>query len=211
MNTFRISDTVDAERFDEIVSGLRSFLDMLCSHQADAVFCGDIKIFCESLVAGQSGELSAAGARLAPGSWCVSPSIEGMPSDARVDYIFVPTYLAVSILVKVKTCQPDIALGIPRFEDSLRAGLDFAALRKFMGHGYDAMSGLFEAAEIMHAGGVFGFVRENPYVSPAFCSAVSKTKADLEARLASGDVSDGFDQRDVSAGMRRALRQISAS
>ena len=208
MNQFRISDAVDIERFDEIVGGLRAFLDRLCTYRFDGYKIEDIQTFCESLVAGQSGEIRDGGVLLAPGSWCVSPSIANMPSDARIDYIFVPTYFAVSILVRIKTCFPQIANDISRLDDSLKAGLDFASLRTFKGHGYDAMTGLFEAADILHTGGVFEFVKDNPDFSPAFSSAVSKTKNDLEARLTSGDVKDGFNQRDVSNGMQRVLRQI---
>jgi len=60
---------------------------------------------CKSLVEGQCGSVG----RTKPGSWAVAENDPGMDADARVEFIFLPTYLAVATLTRVKLDFPEIA------------------------------------------------------------------------------------------------------
>ena len=62
----------------------------------------DLFNYCKLLVVGQRRSLG----RTKAGSWSVAPSDKGMDSDARVEFIFLPTYIAVATLSKVLRLYP---------------------------------------------------------------------------------------------------------
>jgi hypothetical protein len=57
-----------------------------------------LRFYLKSIVDGQRGKLIGG---TQPGSWCLGPD-DLMDSDARVDFIFKPTYLAVATLSLAK-------------------------------------------------------------------------------------------------------------
>lgn len=116
-------------------------------------------------------------------SWCIPLDTKFMPSDARVDLAYFPTYIATAFLCLVKDKLPSIANEFPNFDEKLRKGLDFSAGRNLLGHGYDAVIELLEAIEILALGDVFNYVRDNPNVSTKLVTTMSKAKQAIEEQL----------------------------
>lgn len=125
----------------------------------------DLTGYCTSLIQGQRGSLGNRGGRSAHGSWCVAPHNE-MPGDARVDFIHMPTYIAVATLSRVLMDFPWIAIQIPGFERSVKRGLQFCTYRKLHGAGYESIRGIFDAIEILALGKVPLLLEVAPQFSP---------------------------------------------
>jgi hypothetical protein len=116
------------------------------------------------------------------GSWCL-PDDPHMPSDARVDFMYMPSYIAISWLSLIKQKIPTIAEEIANFESGLIAGLDFSAGRGLEGHGYERVQQLLEAVDILYTGKVFSMMTENPKLSLKFSRAMNKAKASIRKQL----------------------------
>ncbi|HOO33330.1 MAG TPA: hypothetical protein PK466_07790 [Thermotogota bacterium] len=93
-------------------------------------------------------------------SWCLALD-PVMPSDARVDFMYEPTYIVVSILTSIKVNYPYIAKQIENFDEAMKKGMHFSTLRRLRGHGYEAEDGLRDAIYYLHLGGVPEFLNEN--------------------------------------------------
>jgi len=96
-------------------------------------------------------------------SWCLDVDPTRMPSDARVDFMYEPTYIIVSILTYIKVHYPDIATKLDNLDDTLKKGMHFSTLRNLRGHGYEAEEGLRDAIYYLHLGGVPEFLNENKF------------------------------------------------
>jgi hypothetical protein len=144
---------------------------------------------CTSFVKGQRYDISRF-----EGSWAVIPEQddEGMPADARVDFVFMPTYLVVSILTKVMTDFSENITAIPRYVESLKEGYKFATLRGLTGHGYESMDVIIEVIELFEKGRVLTFLSENPEFSPEMYGLLKKIKTEMELKLKKGDVTDAW-------------------
>ncbi|OQX05449.1 MAG: hypothetical protein BWK76_27490 [Desulfobulbaceae bacterium A2] len=99
------------------------------------------------------------------GSWALLHPDESAPADARVDWIFFPSYIVVSILSLFWFRFPDEATKLPNFEESLWNGLHFISARKLLGHGYDAEEDRVKAVKILILGKVPQYLRENAHRS----------------------------------------------
>ncbi len=78
---FRITDEVDVRKMEDIVNEMRDLLEKLVSGEIpndDTYTHSDLKDFCTSLINGQRNDMGL----MKPGSWCVAPSANNMPSDA---------------------------------------------------------------------------------------------------------------------------------
>jgi hypothetical protein len=116
------------------------------------------------------------------GGWCLDIDPR-MPSDARVDFIYFPTYIAVSWLVLLKEKYPEISKDIQSYDVKLKVGLDFSAGRNFVGHGYEGYEQMLEAMAIFNLGGVFDFIIDRPTFSPKFRHAIEKASVGLNRHL----------------------------
>ncbi len=84
------------------------------------------------------------------GFWGLSEP-ETMPADARVDFFYMPTYMAVGILMNCKLNYPHIAEELPGFEEALKKGLLASTGRGFQGSGHDNIQGLIETLHVFIA------------------------------------------------------------
>lgn len=109
----------------------------------------ELEGLCRSLVKGQRKDLLGF-----EESWSVLPPkfSLGVPSDARVDLVYNPTYLAISILARVMTDHPEISDRIPGYKDALRRGYRFSTLRGLIGHGFGAEGDRIENLELFEKG-----------------------------------------------------------
>ncbi len=126
------------------------------------------------------------------GAWCI-PEEPRMPSDARVDFLYMPTYLAVSWLSLIKQRYPEIAELFPEFDEAFKKGLNFASNRYLQGHGYDAVRESLIAINYLAMGNTFEFVRNHPEYSVRFISAVKKAESIIVDRLQDNENWFGID------------------
>jgi len=170
MKKFIIAQKTSVHEFFAIITDLEDTLNFLLNMQIPNMEFteNDIKILCASLIEGQRGEIKGSGGTIKSGSWGVVPVTDGMQGEERVDFVFKPTYLVISILTFVAIKYPDVPESIHNFWKVLKAGYDFAALRNFKGHGYGSESGLKENLDIFNKGGVIDFIKANPDFSKKF-------------------------------------------
>ena len=163
----------------------------------------DLEIYLRSLVTGQRASLG----RSIPGSWGVVPDDARMPADARVDFIFHPTYIATATLGRALCEYPLLALSIPGYAESLRAGLDFCSKRQLQGHGYGGDEGAIFALQILSMGKIPWLLNRHPDASPELKDAVDAIASNFAARLESGDAR-GVWGEEYSDGFRAALETL---
>lgn len=94
------------------------------------------------------------------GSWAI-PEDTAMPSDAAIDFAFVPSYMAVGWLVLVKERYPRIARNVRGLEKALHRGLRFIFIKDLRGSGHDSNSELLKAVGYLSLGTVFSFIANN--------------------------------------------------
>jgi len=183
---FRITDEVDVRKMEETVNAMRDLLEKLVSGEIpneDTYTHSDLKDFCTSLINGQRNDdigLSKSG------SWCVAPSAKDFPSDARVYFVFFPTYIAISILTRVFVDYPEIPEQIPNYKEVLRKGFKFATYRRLRGHGIGAELEMIETMEILSSGNVTKYLASNPDFCPEMLQILKDIKEDLATALQKG-------------------------
>ena len=139
-----------------------------------------IRAFTEYLVSKQRKDTEP---DMKVGSWAITTEVR-MESDARVDFVYFPTYIAVACLSLVKVDYPEIAKTIEGFERALRTGLRFASYRQLSGHGYDSVHEMLVAIEYLSFGKVFKMMLDNPKQSNPFYFAMRDAESKILQNLA---------------------------
>jgi hypothetical protein len=114
------------------------------------------------------------------GSWAM-PEDLSMGSDARVDFAYLPTMIAVATLALMLQERPDIAVCVPGIERALRKGVRFALGRKLVGHGYDGNAQMLLAIRILALGKVFTLARNDPDAMRVLVRAMPEIETAVEA------------------------------
>ena len=182
LKTFRTDEKLDVSKMENTVNEMRELLEKLSSGEIpneNDYTPSDLKNFCISLIDGQRNDISG----LKSGSWCLAPSIEGMPGDARVYLVFFPTYIAIAILTRVLLDYPEIPKQIPNYEEVLRRGFKFATYRRLRGHGIGAGLEMIEAIEILSLGKVIRYLSSNPEFCPELLQIVRNIRKELADAL----------------------------
>lgn len=144
--------------------------------------------------------------RFSPGSWVI-PRDPAMPSDARVDFAYFPTYIAIAWLCLVKEEHPAAVRHVQGLERALQKGFRFASGRHLYGHGHDASQELLKAVRVLSLGKAFSLIREWPELSPRFSQVVEQVESDLVDKIPS---QHGFSTSDA-AKQQHALALIKGS
>ena len=111
--------------------------------------------------------------------------IKGMPSDARVEYIYMPTYTLAAYLIQCKLHLGDLFTNDPELEDGFKAILLACTGRGMTGHGYDAEYGLVDALEIFLEAPIKAFLAKHGKEYPEFTRCFKKAVKALQ-ELAEG-------------------------
>lgn len=127
----------------------------------------DLKNFSESVMKTQKKRINQ---YFPEGSWCLmeNEGAASAPSDAKVYFLDMPSYLLLSFLVYLKNNHSEIVKTLPGINEVIKKGLSFAAARDLHGHGFDSNDDMIRAIKVFHKGGVLQFVSENPNISPEF-------------------------------------------
>ena len=108
-----------------------------------------------------------------------------IPSDARVDFIYMPTYVCSAVLMKAYLMDED------RFtmkaKSALINGLKASCARNLRGHGYEAFKGQIEALEIFFKAGLREFMDLHSGLCPEFTEMVEKIISTFNDKEANGD------------------------
>ena len=106
--------------------------------------------------------------------------IKGMPSDARVEYIYMPTYTLAAYLIQCKLHLGDLFTNDPELEDGFKAILLACTGRGMTGHGYDAEYGLVDALEIFLEAPIKAFLAKHGKEYPEFTRCFKKAVKALQ-------------------------------
>ena len=106
-----------------------------------------------------------------------------IPSDARVDFCYIPTYLATAALMNAYMSDPK------SFTEkeilALSNGLKISTSRNLRGHGYEGLKGQIEALNIFMKAGLNEFMDIHHGLCPEFSEMIDKiisAFADMEAQ-----------------------------
>ena len=206
IDRFAHLDQVDIGAMRAVVDSMMELLEALdeglVPDNADYTI-DDLAAYVDSLVCGQRGSLG----QVKPGSWGVAPDDDGMGSDARVDFVFRPTYIAVATLSRVLCDFPLIALGITGYHAALLNGMTFCSYRGLQGHGYDADDGAIDALRVLSLGKVPWLLGRHPSACPELKAAIDGVADDMARRLLAGTTVGAWG-KDYSEGFRSALETL---
>jgi len=180
----------------------------------------DLINYVQSLVIGQRGPLG----RTKTGSWCLAPDDKGMDSDARVEFIFTPTYIATATLtrffleypsfakdiddsIKLKTSATKKIAEYNTYESVLSKGMTFCTYRGLHGHGYDGGVGAIEALNILSLGKVPFFLLKNPDFCPKLKFIIDNAANSFELLIENGSAAEVLG-KDYSEKFRSAIETI---
>ncbi len=185
LKKFEPFESVDIKAFERFNRDLRTILEKMDAGEINLKgrhAKEEFQSLIESFVTGQRGSLG----RTKEGSWSIVPNDEGMDSDNRVDYIFIPTYLVTAILSRTLCDFPLIAISIPGFGEALKKGMLFCSYRNLHGHGFESDIGAAEALTILSMGKIPWLLEKDPAFCPDLYKAIKTVSRDMERRLSLG-------------------------
>ena len=95
-----------------------------------------------------------------------------IPSDARVDFCYIPTYICTAALMKAYLLNGD-SFGL-REKSALIYGLKMSCARNLRGHGYEALKGQIEALNLFMTSGLREFLDLHSDLCPEFTEMIGK-------------------------------------
>lgn len=101
-----------------------------------------------------------------------------IPSDARVDFCHMPTYICTAILMKA--FMTDNSSFTLKEKSALLNGLKMSCARNLMGDGYESLRGQIEALNIFMKAGLNEFMDLYPDFSPEFSEMINKIISNFE-------------------------------
>ena len=112
--------------------------------------------------------------------------IKHMPSDARVEFIYLPTYTLAAYLIHCKMILKDLFTNDPELEQGFKQILLACTGRNMTGHGYEELDGLVDALEIFLTAPIKAFLAEHGKQYPEFAKCVQNAIQTLYA-IAGGE------------------------
>ena len=176
MKKYAVYSPSEQVNTDEMLKRVKELDQSVCELALCLKWTPKIEEFITSLVAGQV-DWDAGPKRYR--AWVVSPT-QQMPSDARVDFAFIPTAMACAALMIYRQRWPEKAAAIPNFDQTLADGLLFSTLRRFRGHGFEGIDGIFRMMSIFALGSVIPFVEAHPQLCGRFTKLVREVVAELK-------------------------------
>lgn len=108
-----------------------------------------------------------------------------IPSDARVDFIYVPTYICTAILMKAYLT--DYGSFTMKAQSALKKGLKLSCAKGLRGHGFEAFKGQIEALNIFMKAGVKEFTDLHPGLCPEFTEMIEKIVSIYKDKILASD------------------------
>ena len=133
-----------------------------------------------------------------------------MPGDARVEFVYTPTYFAAVMLMTAMHRYPAIA-GDETVQKAARDVLQAAMGRSFRGFGYGAEEGLLDTLELFARGDTVEFLHRYPEINPEFTIRFREALEYLEGEICTGRVTCAWTGRDYSERGKKVLERYTAS
>ena len=183
--TFYYPKTINTKEWDAIRGKLKSDLEELETGKAPE---REVALYLETLLS-QADTLEKNPAMRFFGF----DKPEHMPSDARVEYFYWPTYIAAAIGMKACLLYPGILGKVgtqdgQNAEEILRAILLACTGRGFRGHGFDDVKGLVEVTEFFIDHGAREFIEQCEIPCPEFTECFTQALLFLLAGVSRGSV-----------------------
>lgn len=177
---------VNISEFEAIVNNMRVDLERLCKGDFDSKEINDY-------VAGLVKEATPLKHRSDMLFWKLDEP-ENMPADARVDFVFTPTYIASAFIMKAALLTPEL-MNDDKIKSTLAAALLGSTARGFAGHGYENNIGRVRAIKIFASAGARQFIEEYPNLCPDFTRLYKKTVNDIKSWVKNNEAVDpwGYD------------------
>ena len=131
-----------------------------------------------------------------------------MPSDARTDFVYKPTYIAATIMMTAVIRFPKL-LENEAVRRTVSLVLNAATGRNFLGAGFNSYSGLLDTLEIFAKGDVVKFVENHPGISERFTSQFLTAVDFLKDEICTGNVKDAWSGEDYIERGCRLLKMLS--
>lgn len=179
---FKPIDTIKIDVFESFNNELKSVLESIDDEtlfKEGSYTQEEFTTLLKSFVKRQRGSLG----KTKEGSWSIVPNDDGMDSDARVDFIFQPTYLVTAILSRVKIDFPEIADSITDYDIALKKGMHFCTYRSLYGHGYGAKQGAAEALTILAMGKVPLLLESDRSLCPELLEIIQNVAKEMQNSL----------------------------
>lgn len=119
-----------------------------------------------------------------------------MPSDARVEFVYEPTYKA-AVIMMTAYCRYEIIRSDEKISTSLEKVLNASVGRSFLGAGFERISGLLDTLEIFTKGDTFRFVECYLNMSKRFSNQLHEAITFLVTKVCLGEVRDEWSGEDV--------------
>ena len=118
--------------------------------------------------------------------------MERMPSEARIDFRHIPTYLCSAILMKALMMNPESFT--LREKSQLSKGLKASCARNLRGHGYEAFKEQIRALNMFIEGGLREFMDIHPELCPEFSEMIDGIISYFRKREENGDFSGSWNE-----------------
>ena len=170
-NTFYRPEEIDTRKFCDIVDKMKSDLEALITGQATRQ---ETKEYVEKLI--HDGEPLDQ-----QPDWIVwkLDEPENMPSDARVDFLYMPTYIAAAFMTKAVLLYPEFLEEIPNMRKILQGALLACTGREFAGHGIEAIDDRLNAIKLFLNADMHTFLKQYPNICPDFAKLFNTTMRDI--------------------------------
>ena len=113
--------------------------------------------------------------------WTPADTIDGMPGDARAEFLYRPTYFAACILKQAYATEENPHVR-KQFETALSQAMHACLGRGFSGHGYEADEGFNDTMEIFEKAEMYSFVEKYPDINREFTFAYLKARRRWKAK-----------------------------
>jgi hypothetical protein len=170
-NGFYRPGEIDIREFNQIVTKMKSDLETLTAGQTTK---REVKEYVEKLV--HDGKPLPQKTEWI--FWGLAEP-EEMPADARVDFFYMPTYIAAAFMAKSILLYPELAEEISGVKETLRDAFYACTGREFDGHGYDALEGKIAAMTMFLEADIHRFLWEYAEICPHFTRLFHETMRDI--------------------------------
>lgn len=131
-----------------------------------------------------------------------------MPADARVEFVYKPTYIAAVIMMTAMNRFESLAQN-DTFKNNLTALLNASTARKFRGAGYEEYDGFLDALELFAKGDTIEFFSKHPNISNVFVTEFKNAIELLENELCTGKIRHMWSGKDYIKRGTPLLKKLS--
>ena len=112
-------------------------------------------------------------------------NLKSIPTEARIDFIHMPTYICTAILMKAY--MSDSSAFALKEKSALSEGLKASCARNLRGHGFDAFKSQIEVLNLFMKAGLREFIDLHPDLCPEFTAMINDIISKFKDKESQGD------------------------